>query len=495
MMSMIYSGSRIARDSRYRGFILASLILVGLAFGTTPAQDPEVNRRLHPSGTFLFRGMLESVGLQARLPEDFDLLPAHQVLFVMFGISEDLPDSELYQRIARRTLDGGGAVLLIGENGSKLDGFFPKRTGLSISRGKVYSLNPRECFDNYPGSPYPVVKQPDYPGMGNLQHYLPRTATNHPAALTLTHPSDYASTVLAGFPRHCRLETDTRRLADNQGFLIVGSGAESDSSFRCAILSDPSVLTNQMLAIADPAGSGPQNLVFAYELIRWLQSPSSRTYCIFIDYGRPRDQFYPLIPEPPLPIPPLPNPLNPALQSRITTAINDGLTGLEDRDVMNRRLVGEPGERQRFFAFLRTAAVLTAGLALLMILYRIWAARQKPESLHQPPAGAHPPHALGFADADRQQFHLTEATRVILHELFVSQGADLRDMSGPRPRITVTGKNHRVLKRNIRYLWNLMRDSRSVVMISQKDLESMIVSVWNAAHEGRWQFVTTGGTQ
>jgi hypothetical protein len=255
------------------------------------------------------------------------------------------------------------------------------------------------------------------------------------------------------------------------------------------------MLTNQMLAIADPAGSGPQNLIFAYRLVRWLQHPVNRTYCIFIDYGRPRDQFNPLISEPPLPIPPLPNPLNPALQSRITAAINDGLTGLEDRDVINRRLVGEPGERRRFFAFLRTAAVLTAGLALLMILYRIWAARQKPESLHQPPAGAHPPHALGFVDADRQQPRLTETTRVILHELFVSQGADIRDPIGPRPRITVTGKNPRVLKKNIRYLWNLMRDSRSEVMIPQKDLESMIVSVWNAAHEGRWRFVTTGGAQ
>lgn len=475
---------------------LVSVLPAQEAGGMPPIHDREaLEQRVLPSGTYIFRGLLEAMGLQARYPEELSELPADQVLVVLFGYSEDWPDQGLYQRITRQTLAGGGALLIAGEDPAQLNAYFPRVTRLSISRERVYSLNPAECYDHYAGSPYPVVKQSHAPGLGEVLHTLPRVATNHPAALTLTRPSPYAQSVIAGFPSHCRLGLDHQPLADNQGFLVVGSSPDPQRPYRTAILSDPSVLTNQMLAISDPNGSGPQNLLFAHRLVQWLQAPTKRSYCIFIDYGRPRDRFYPLITPPPLPVPPLPNPLDPKLQKRMTTALNDTLTNLEDQDGFNRRLIGEPGDRRRFFAFLRTTAILAAILALLVFLYRFWTARYKPEPRIPPVSSAPPPHAIRSPHLGQREPHLSETTRVILRELFWDQGAHAIGEAEPLPPIRITGKHARSLKKNIPYLWRLITMTHPVIDIPQKDLESMIVSVWHAAQAGHWRFVSVGGDQ
>ncbi|MCZ2341254.1 MAG: hypothetical protein LC104_05585 [Bacteroidales bacterium] len=479
------------------GWLIGAVLLLAISsVGLLPAQEvDERDRRVLPSGTYLFRGLLDAMGLQARYPEELNQLPAEQVLIVLFGYSHDWPDREMIQRVTRRTLAGGGALLLAGEEPAQLQACFPRPTGLSISRERVFSLNPLACFDHYPGSPYPVARPSDVAGLGELLRVLPRTATNHPAALTLTRPSHYAQTVLAGFPSHCRLGADDQTLAENQGLLVVGSSPDPQRPYRTAILSDPSILTNQMLALADPQGNGPQNLLFAHRLIQWLQAPTNRSYCVFMDYGRPRDRFYPLITPPPLPIPPLPNPLDPQLQAKLTNAANHALTNLEDQDGFNRRIIGEPGDRRRFFAFLRTVAILTAMLTLLVFLYRFWAARHKPEPRYNAPKHAAPPHTRDPIQAGRSTPPLSETARLVLRELFRDQGAPTIEEAEPLPPLAVTGQHSRTLKKNIQHLWRLLTMTHTDKDIPQKDLESMIASVWNAAQAGQWRFLPTGGEQ
>ena len=471
--------STFARTAARLGLIMfVAYGLIGVSMAQAQDARP-VDRALKANGTLIFRGVLAAAGVES-VENPYSL--AYEDLSNLIIIFHGRPDQPTslsrigFEDLSARTLKAGGAVLFLMEQPGSLDAYFPEPTGITITDGKVFSTRPDDCLDGYLGCPYPVPKPTTLDSLGEVLTAVPGTATNHPTALTLTNPSRFVREIVADFPRACRLGNTETRLAKNQGFMAAGAGRDGEPPFRCLVISDKSVVMNQMLAMSDPSGGGPRNLAFAYQVVKWLQGPGPdvRTRCLFLDEGMPRSRIDPLSAVPPLPIPPLPDPLDPAVQARLTDAGNAALANLADEDTFNRRIVGEPEDRQRFAGVLRALAIAAMIVVFVVAVYRGWASRH-PESRSP---GVRPTTEV-------------ESPTEVLRELFAGQGITLPEKRIELPPIEVSGPKSRMLRKNIRTLWDAMfgRVARSVAR--PKDMQTMIVDVWTAAQDGHWRFTPT----
>ena len=436
-----------------------------------------------PEGTRLFRSLLGSFGIYAIAdvrdfpPDDF-----RSLIVIINEFPSDRVERRQIQQYAARVLQQGGAVLILTEQAGDLSECFPEPTGLFVDEGKVFSTDADRCFEAFPGCPYPVARGTGHPGLIPLVRLMERSATNHPAALTLTRPSRYAPAIMAGFSQDCRIGIPPRRLAENQGLLVIGDGHVFDQPFRCLILSDTSLFMNQMLAASDPKEYRPQNLSLACSMIRWLQGPEQRGYCLFLEHGVPRRRFDPL-PSLSPPVPPLPNPLDPRLQSRLTDYLNTALARLEDNDIPTRAILGEPDNELRRANLLRTLLIGFAVIGLSWAILRLWGNRHHP---HRPQPSA------STTSGDQQP--LPDHMQAMIRELFRNAGwSDWNQRPKSLPPVNIQGPQAKRLLQDLQRLWSLDREPTAKRLPSVKELETMIVNAWAAAEAGRWRFIPSGG--
>lgn len=483
--------------NRYRliHFAVGVLALIVVAMMPSPQASAQFSGRFMESSHRVFRGILATAGLNP-ITEVNNLSEPElaDVLMIVYG--SPVPEADVPPKsamaAARRILSHGGALLIISEDPGPLDGYFPRPTGLSIASGRVFETRPELCLDQYPGCPYPTARPAPDLELESLLKLAPRTATNHPGLLTLTEPSRYASQVVVGFPATCRYGLPPQTIAANQGLIVAGKGKDQNNPYRVLVVSDTSMFMNQLLAISDPQAAAPQNLTFAYEAVRWLQGPRTRTYCYFLDEGRVQERIFPLRSEfmdPIPPLPPLPNPLDPELQARVADGLNTAAAKFEDENGFNRPILGGDNSRKRFYDILRVVAIMTLVLVLLTGLYRTWTLRHEADLIS-------PPNNITASSlpVDGAMSRLSIEQLRVVRELFLAQGIQIPEKRSKLPPIEITGRKSTGLTKDIRYLWSAMYgDSSSRSALPAKEVETMIQKVWTAAQAGQWRFRRTVG--
>ena len=436
-----------------------------------------------PEGSRLFRSLLGSMGIHpVSALEEFPFPDYRPLILIVNELPQDQDTLHRVHHFIAKVLQNGGAVLILTEHPGDLNGCFPEPTGLSVAEGKVFSTDPERCFLAYPGCPYPVLRGNARFAIRPLLRLAERSATNHPAALTLTQPSRYAQAIMAGFSRDCRIGNPPRRLAANQGLIAIGDGSEFNQPFRCLVISDPSLLMNQMLAASDPKEFRPQNLLFAFSMIRWLQGPEQRGHCLFLENGVPRSRFDPMPSSSPS-VPPLPNPLDPRLQLRFVDYLNSALARFEDHDVPTRAILGEPDNEARRAGLLRTMLIGLAVIILSWAILRLWRNR------HHAPRPVTPSYRT-----TPEPEPLSEPLLVMIRELFQSAGwSDWNQRPKQLPPLEVRGSQAKQLRRDLQQLWSLGQEPTPKRLPSRKDLETIIANAWAAADAGQWRFLPPGG--
>jgi hypothetical protein len=501
--------------------LLAGLLsLANLAGGQSPRADATIPMVPH-KGTELFRGLFRLHGVNPVSAEEAQKNDFRNLIVVILGHPKhgDV-NAEL---LASEALRQGGAVLIAIEEKSQLKGYFPQFTDAVVTGETVVARNTTTAFAQNRYCPFVVPIQPVRLQLENIKlawdgrpHWelfngLDRVAVNNAGTIVVTTRPSHISSIVATFPKGCAVEPGGGDLAADRVFALAGSGRDTET-FRCLVMADPSVFSNQMLATSVPGTAQKvqdplptQNLLFADRVVRFLRGPNDRTKCLFIESGKVRStfddvKFESLHPLPPVPVPPLPDPLDPELQARVTDAINHEIAALQDRDALNRRLTN--GERYNRTLYFLAAVVACAILAVL--LRRAWKARHEPDVLPVPSdtgrmAVSGPPGSLARRREEiLQSGSYTDVVREYLQEMFTSHGlpTDLLQPAHRLPAVHVTGPGNTTLREYLRILWGVAFGTHPgpISYARWKELEPMIDAVRRAADEGRWRFADTGDT-
>lgn len=503
--------------------LVGTLVTLSLASAQPNEQPPKFT--LPNQGTELIRGLLH---FHKVTPLSFQALPSEDpqdVIVIVHGLPRlSDPRAKPAWEATRSVLRGGGAVLILAEEQADLAKYFPHPTGLVVTGERVYDPNPESNYRKIAECPIVVAQKPSELDMLLMKLNQPvdaswtlfagqRVATNLPGALRVTQSSKYCRNVLARFPKGCTIDhEDGPSLAADRLFAVAGTGDGSDIPFRSLIIADPSILSNQMMVAGGEAGGDPaaSNLAFANTLVPWLQGPSKRSKCLFVEAGREQLKFddvlyenleIPPIP-PDLPIPPLPSPFDPGLQQKLTDGANKAIADLEDRDVINRALVGSPGDDRRFSNTMRVLAVIAA-VVTFVLLFRLTRSRRHEPNLSAVPKDTGRIVGSGAAGSvARRKEEILQAgnyapiVREYLHDLFVDRGWDpASPVSKTPPTITFKGSEDRAIREKVRILWGVVFEpaDRAITYTRWKELEPMIDVVQQAAAEDRWRFAPSGG--
>ncbi len=516
--------------SRRRARTAAALLLLvaGLLTATAPAagQPPGGPRPVPATGTEFFRGLFRYHKIAPVAPSEIDSRANLRDTIVVV-IGSPWPGTWNPQRYAQRALRDGGAVLIAVEDQGSLKLYFPQPSVIDVTGEVVASKRPT-ADTNYAGDrdcPFVVPSPPPFRidfanrrvNWDDGPHWqlfagLDRVAVNRSGAIKAEKRNKYTESVVARFPPECVAYPGGRDLPADRAFALAGSGT-GDDTFRCLVLADPSVFSNQMLRASIPAGPPDrgqvpaENLLFADRVVQFLRGPNDRSRCLFIENGVPQTSFDDVniaaLQSPSMPIPPPPDPLNPELQRKLTDAVNRWIAGVQDRDAPNRIVAGDPDDDRRFVRAVQFLAALAAVLTLIALVRRAWRGRHEPDVPPVPTdtgrvAASGPPGSL--ARRREEILHAgdyTEMVREYLRELFAARG-----MTAPVPGrgsdlhdIVVRGPGGTTLREYLRILWGVAYGPRPrpVTYSRWKELEPMIDAVRRAADEGRWRVAETGG--
>jgi hypothetical protein len=290
-------------------------------------------------------------------------------------------------------------------------------------------------------------------------------------------------------------------------FAVGAASGNPNAPYRCLVLADPGVFSNDMLALGAADGSdGTDNLMFARRVVRWLRNPipDRRTKCLFVEKGVVQGSFADAgfsakVAPPPPPIPSL-EPLNPKFQAALTDAGNRAVAKIEDEDRLNRPFAAPPDRGFGFGNTLRGIASLLAAAGVGWLIHRAMVARHTPEVALPPRGGsvsgmpAVGPFARRQAELIRAG-HLTEPVREYVLNLFVSRGAAPGAAGGAAPVVEVAPGDIEDLARKVSAVWDgvLGPAARPVTPAAWKELEPMIDEVRQAADAGRWRVAPEGG--
>ncbi len=502
--------------------VLAAALLAGLPARST-AQASVGGRPAVPSvpatGTELFRGLLHlhkikpATLVELNTPE----IEYRNLIVVVLGRSNPTDTRHNYNAapLVREVLQAGGAVLIAAKEQADLAPFFPAPPpDLRVTGERVFGANPSATLDQDPANPFVVPRKQPKVGLGGFNIDFPgpqwgpfdgvdRVATNSPGILVLGRKSRYVTDELAGYPSFCKVGGSAgQQVGPDQLFAVGGSGLGADS-FRCLVVADPSVFTNQMLVASTRPADPPQNLEFADRVIRYLRGPNDRTRCLFVEAGEVREKFdvvrFDEMIRPPLPVPPIPDPLNPKFQQKLTETLDEGIERLQDRDGPNRALAGN---EWRFTRTMQTLALAAAVVLGFLLVRRVWTGRHDPDLPPVPTdtgrvAGTGPPGSmLRRREEVLQSGNYTDYVREYLRGLFAERGLPTPTPKPARklPPVSVSGPDAGAIRGHLRILWDVAfgPHPRPVTYTRWKELEPVIDAVRRAAAEGRWRFVDPG---
>jgi hypothetical protein len=508
------------------------LLLAGLLSTAPAAGQPR-----RPAGDILwsetevFRGLLRFRGVSPITSDDIGTRHNYEdVIVVILGPS--VPGRVDAAGYARRALANGGAVLIAMEDPANLAPYFPAPSASDARvTGEVVVAKDRTtpCYGGKLFCPFVAPTPQPRIALGDLNfvlddspHWslfagLDRVAVNTSGALAVEKPNRYVETVVARFPQGCLAQRGglaARDLPADRAFALAGSG-NAKNPFRCLVLADPSVFSNQMLLTsAPPQGeqdrsvAATHNLQFADRVVNYLRGPLNRTQCLFIENGTVRNSFDDVniaaLQSPPLPIPPPPNPLDPEVQRKTTDFINRSIADWQANDGPNRAAAGPAPEYHKFTKAVQFLAAITAVLLLIALIRRAWRGRHEPDVPPVPTdtgrvAGSGPPGSLARRREEiLQAGDYTDVVRDYLRDLFVSRGlpTSVPESARTMPEVVVRGPGNTTLREYLRILWGVVhgQNPRPVTYTRWKELEPMIDAVRRAAEDGRWRFAESGGT-
>ncbi|MBX9624026.1 MAG: hypothetical protein K2X82_09475 [Gemmataceae bacterium] len=503
-----------------RPAVLAAAALLALA-AAAPAQEPQpAGKGVPADGTEVFRWLLHSREVKPITEAEFNRRTRDQnfgdLIVIVLGQSQ--PGRNRFDPLAfgNWVLQGGGAVLVAADGYTLFGGFLPlnqRGARASISGSPVYTTDPTAGYAGQPGCPFAVPRTPprgqaDRPEWG-LFAGLDRVATNSPSALTLPTTGGEFRAVLAGFPPSARqgfgFQDQNAPLPPGAVLAAGGSGPHPDTGrpYRLLAVADPNVFTNDLMVPIENVPP-PDNLRFANRVVSFLVEEGAedrRKACLFVENGRVVEGFedlrdYLRPPGPPISLPGLGQ-----LQEKFVEIGDEVVDKLQEKDAVHRNLLSgdEAVERHRVREVAGVLLGLAAGWAALLVVRRVWGARQ-PGNLPPPPPAGRPPPREGTRPAgvfDRRQKELlrrddlTEPVRAAVREMFREAGAPA-DAGDRLPGVRVSAEVRRpdTLLDALDELWavGFGRPGR-VTARRWAALEPLFVRAKKAHADGKWSFV------
>ena len=329
---------------------------------------------------------------------------------------------------------------------------------------------------------------PDMP-IGRVFGGLNRIATNKPSYITTNGFAGEFRYPLARFPEKSFNTSGGFRQALPKGALFaLGGQGEDWNEYHFLAMADGDVFINQMLI--EP---GTDNLELAYRTIEFLQGPTRRKRCLFIENGRVIEEFDGLrkafASQKPSGIP---NPA--AAQKVIVEQVDRMLDRMQTENVLNNTLLRSPGFRRIMWLIL----VLLAIRVTFYLLQR-WGATKKPTDQPPPPTVAGVPAGPpGVFDRRQKELlrrdNLYEPVRDLVREFFVALG--IHGDQGPRhPKVVVSDavRKPESLRQAIRDFWKLAYGPPQEVTVGRwRELEPYFNRLREAHADGKWRFEMPG---
>lgn len=466
--------------------LLALLVLPAVG----PAQEP---------GFDVLRGLLKYHGVTplADVPRD---QAVGDLIVVVIGRPPRHPE---LQRLCRRGVSVGGAVLLASDGPADWSDYLPPTPGrehrTGVGGGPVFCSRPENRLADQPLRPLlrsRMVIRPDVPPDLNILAIskLPRVAADGSGVLDLPDGDHLLSPLLVLPPG----STDTNRVSVTNKPVVAVLLPSADAGLRGTVVVSASTgLFGNELAAGGPDGSPSpaDNFAFDFLLARHLAGTGDRkrTRCLFVEHGTIIDNFdsvtFAAVPLPDVnpPLPPLDK-----LQQKLTDEANRLIGDWQDRDGPNQALHGGRPP-SRFGSILAGVAVIAAVLAG-MLLFRAWLGSRLPTDQPRRVTAVIDPADPAFdrlADAALRTNNLSEPARAHLRTLFAGWGTTGPDL----PPVRFQGGGRREMDDAIRELWRVAHDDRTAVTaVRWKELRGMIEEVSRARDAGRWRFDPPGGS-
>jgi len=496
---------------------------------TSAKKEDKAPPNLSPGGSELFRGLLNFHKIEPVLANDLADTEAYysKLIVVVLGLPS-MRDGRAFDPtgVVLRTLRAGGSVLIAADGAGSLANYFPnRRTSLRLTGESVVQPNESRCLAGNRWCPFVRPLSPDVvetqvflnekraPGPEwGLFLGLERIATNVPTALSGVDSSPYIRYELAGFPKGTEVAPEGNLVAIDRVLAVGSSGIpeKSERPFRCLVVADPSIFSNQMMAAElDRSGTGTDNLEFANRVATFLRGPDERKKCLFVEAGQVQSRFDEVqfaessLPDlPPLPIPPLPNPKDPKLQRDLTDSVNRSIDKWQSNDGPNSAIVGKPPSERRFSNVVVIVIIAAACVFALLILRRFFGGRHKsdvnlvPSDTGRVASSGAPGSMARRKEEILQGGNFTGPVREYLRELFITRGLVLPEGEPPRklPPVDINIMYSQELRKQLQTLWTVTFEPKPkpIGYARWKELEKMIDAVKRAAENDEWRFVPGG---
>ena len=499
---------------------VAALAILGAAAnaqGQLPADPkPVVTGPARNEQTQLFRGLLHHFKLQPLDPRDM----AYNADTIVIVLGDPGRNKASAAGHVRKILASGGAALVAVDTKLDLSPFFPDGEDLEILGTQVADPDGFHAYGRNALCPFAVPYSLDAGRLSpeeQLFAEFPKLATNSPSALRITRRPPYLRRTVAVFDPSAKFMAGERfgPLKRNDFFAAAGVGRENET-YRCLVMADPSVLSNDMLyssgdkdrlndfSKGDTFVPATDNFPFAVKLVPWLQGPEQRKFCLFIENGEVQTRFDEFdfagvqgpSPKPQMPpIPPLrlPDPMDRNVQERASKAASEVLTKVEDDDSFKNELARNP---KLYIAIVSIVATALLILASILLRGRIWKTRQ--ERNYQPipvdplrlgndvPLGSFTHRRLELLRGSDFRAPFCEYVQLLFAERGYPEG-----YRGDRcPKIETSSRNRQYLIDSVRRLWTEAVGQAELPMpyTKWKELEPILAAIRSAAEADRWRF-------
>jgi hypothetical protein len=485
---------------------LAALSLAFAALFGTPALAPAQPRReppkeLNGGGFEIFRAVIDLAKLtpmtlrEISNPGQYD----DMIVVIIGDPRQGFVTDYSPLAVAQRTLNGGGAVLVVHDG--RLDLRFGRDgTHTQIDGRKVAVTKPELAYQGRLFDPLVQPVEGNDPVYG-LFRGLNRVATQHPSYINLIRFGNDNRRALARFPLGDSVfkERGDEFDAATYPYAVAASptiGRSGQTEYRLLVMADHAVFQNSLMA-PPPTDGQTDNIFLAQRTIEYLQGPNQfRKRCAYYENGALVEDFGTVrrmmatqggdTPDF--------NPLAMLLanQPQITDIGNTLVDEIQNRDYAGA--IGGP-----IIENLPPLLIAATFYASWFLLRRVWRVRQPTETLP-------PPFAGGNVTADRsggvferrkrelvRRNNLYEPIRDALRELFATAGAQGGPGVKPPPiECSSEIRKPAKLREAIYDLWRLAYGRPVVVSVRRsQELAPVIERLHREFAAGAWWFSGT----
>ena len=254
-------------------------------------------------------------------------------------------------------------------------------------------------------------------------------------------------------------------------------------------MADHSVFINQMLL--EP---GTDNLELAYRTIEYLQGPTRRKRCLFIENGRIIERFDDLAQafkkSKPIPIPDFKT-----LQEKVTKLGDAFVDDLQTKNVPNNMLL----RAVRLPVIVRFFLILGTIFATWYLLRRMFMSRKPTDLPPAPVVAAVASGPPGVFERRQKELirrdNLYEPVRDLVREFFASIGIHGIQHGPKHPKLVISDavRKPESLRLAIKDFWRLAYGPPQEVTIARwRELEPYFERLQQAHADGKWHFVLAG---